>query len=104
MSIVLQRLKRFFFYMTEGKRLTRSIVVINCQDKFRADSVHGNQEAFENILLMSLTMIPQMQHYCLTTREDGIKPTVVKICSNKSTKPDTGKGQQEEKNRRMMQL
>lgn len=88
-----------FFYIAEGKRLTRSIVGTNWQNKFRADSIHGNQEAFENILLIPLTMIPQMQYYCLKNREDGLKPTVVKRCNTKTTKPERG----EEQKRRKMQ-
>lgn len=79
--------------MAEGKRLTRSNVGISWQNKFGADSVHGNREAFENILLMPLTTIPQMQRYCLKNRVDGLKPTVFKRCDNKMTKPETGKEQ-----------
>lgn len=92
--------------MAEGKRLTRSIVGINCQNKFRADSVHGNQEAFDNILLMPRATIPQTQHYCLKNREDGLKPTVVTRCSNKTTKTETGKKQEkkEEKDAKLNQL
>lgn len=85
--------------MTEGKRLTRSIVGINWQNKFRADSVHGNQEAFENILMMPLTTVPQTQHYCLKNREDGLKPTVVKRYNNKTTKTETGKEQKKREER-----
>lgn len=97
MSIVLQA-EEVFFYMVEGKRLTRSIVGINQQNKFRTDSVHGNREAFENILLIPLTMIPQTQYHCLKNREDGLKPAVVKRCNNKSTKPEAGKEQEKKKN------
>lgn len=90
-----------FFYMVEVKRLTRSIVGINQQNKFRTDSVHGNREAFENILLIPLTMIPQMQYHCLKNREDGLKPAVVKRCDNKTTKPEAGKEQEKKKRRKM---
>lgn len=64
-----------FFYVAEGEKLKRSIVGINWQNKLRADSVHENQKAFENILLILLTMIPQMQHDCLENREADLKPT-----------------------------
>lgn len=57
--------KEAFFFTEERKRHTRSIVGINQQNKFRADSIHGDQDAFENILLMLLTVIPQMRYYCL---------------------------------------
>lgn len=101
MSIVLQRLTRVFFYIVEGKRLTRSIVGINRQNKFRTDSVHGNREAFETILLIPLTMIPQTQYHSLKNREDGLKPAVVKRGNNKSTKPEAGKEQEKKKWRKM---
>ena len=86
MSVVLQRLKRFFICMAEGKRLTRSIVGINWHNKFRADSVHGNREAFENILLMLLTVIPQMQYYCLKNREDVVKRCTIRLQKQKQVK------------------
>jgi len=83
--------------MAEGKRLTRLIVGISWQNIFRADSVYGYREAFENILLMLLTMMPQMQYCCLKKREDGPSPTVVKRCNNKTTKTETGKEQRKKR-------
>lgn len=56
-------IKESFFFTEERKRLTRSIVGINQQNKLRTDSIHGDQDAFENILLMLLTVIPQMRYY-----------------------------------------